>query len=87
MSDKIDFAGAWFDVCNEYLCDREAFLKGLKNPVGGGMVLSAVADSVNSPPCGADSLHQSDSLDDVLVKENLDDFAQKGIAGDSHSKG
>jgi hypothetical protein len=33
-------------VCNEYLCNREALLQGVKKPVG-------IANSVNSAPCGA----------------------------------
>lgn len=85
-NDKIDFAGAWFDVCMEYLRDREAFLQSLKEPVGVGMMVAPVADSIDSPSSGSNGVHQLYSIDDLTINKNLDDLAQKRVGSDTHAE-
>jgi hypothetical protein len=82
--DHIDFASAWFEVTNEYLCDREAFLQRVKDQVGVGVSLGSRDSAVDPAPGGGDGLHQSDSFNCVRLNKNLDDLGQQSVAGDMH---
>jgi hypothetical protein len=64
------FAAAWFDICSEYLHNREAFLQRLKETVGIPVVVASVGAGVD-PASGHD--------------EKIDEFAQHGAAAEART--